>query len=196
MKYAFIEQYRQYWPVRVMCRVLGVSHGGFYDWCGRKPSKRSQANLTLKARIQESFHGSDRTYGSPRVWRDLTEWGYTCSENKVARLMNSLGLKARTRRRRYHQDLGVRQEHCIALNLLERQFGALQPNQRWVADFTYINTGEGWLYLSVVLDLYSRLVVGWSMSANMTTQLVMDALMMAVWRRGKPKSLIHHSDQG
>jgi putative transposase len=86
VKYAFIEQHRQVWPVRAMCRVMDVSHGGFYDWHGRTPSRRSQANQVLKARIQESFHGSDRTYGSPRVWRDLVDWGYACSENRVARL--------------------------------------------------------------------------------------------------------------
>jgi putative transposase len=175
---------------------MDVSHGGFYDWDGRKPSRRSQANQILKAHIQESFHGSDRTYGSPRVWRDMVDWGYVCSENRIARLMKELGLKARPKRRMHPGDMGIRQQHCIAPNLLERQFEAPGPNQRWVADFTYISTGEGWLYLAVVLDLYSRLAVGWSMSPNMTAQLVMDALMMAIWRRGKPKALVHHSDQG
>lgn len=196
MKYAFIECHRVVWPVRTMCRVMDVSHSGFYDWAGRKPSRRSQANQVLKAQIQQSFHGSDRTYGSPRVWRDLMDWGYACSENRVARLMKQLELKARQKRRRVPGDAGIRQEHCIAPNLLERQFEASAPNQRWVADFTYIGTAEGWLYLAVVLDLYSRRVVGWAMSPNMTAQLVIDALMMAIWRRGKPVSLMHHSDQG
>lgn len=111
-----------------MCRVIEVSHSGFYDWAERKPSKRAQANQilkVLKAHIQESFHGSDRTYGSPRVWGDLQDWGYVCSENRVARLMSQLGLKARSRRRRQPGDSGVRQEHCIAPNLLDRQFEAI-----------------------------------------------------------------------
>jgi putative transposase len=179
-----------------MCRVVQVSHSGFYDWVERKPSARDQANQILKARIQESHHGSDRTYGSPRVWLDLLDWGYDCSENRVARLMHQLGLKARGKRRRQPGDTGLRAEHSIAPNLLDRQFDAASPNQRWVADFTYIWTVEGWLYLAVVLDLYSRRAVGWSMSASMTAQLVIDALMMAIWRRGKPNTLMHHSDQG
>jgi putative transposase len=143
-----------------------------------------------------SFIESDRTYGSPRVWRDLLAWGETCSQNRVARLMRAAALQARPRRRRPPQDLGVRPEHRIAPNVLDRRFAAPAPNQYWVADFTYVWTGEGWLYLAVVLDLYSRRVVGWSMNARMTAQFVMDALLMAVWRRGQPKALLHHSDQG
>lgn len=175
---------------------MQVSHSGFYDWVERKPSRREQANRVLKAHIQESFHGSDRPYGSPRVWLDLQDWGHACSENRVARLMQQLGLKARAKRRRQPGDTGVRPEHTIAPNLLERQFVATAPNQRWVSDFTYVWTAEGWLYVAAVIDLYSRRVVGWSMSQNMTAQLVIDALMMAIWRRGKPVSLMHHSDQG
>lgn len=110
--------------------------------------------------------------------------------------MQQLGLKARAKRRRQPGDTGVRPEHTIAPNLLERQFVATAPNQRWVSDFTYVWTAEGWLYVAAVIDLYSRRVVGWSMSQNMTAQLVIDALMMAIWRRGKPVSLMHHSDQG
>lgn len=196
MKYAFIKRHRTTWPIRTMCRVIQVSHSGYYDWVERKPSRRTQANQIIKARIQESYHGSDRTYGSPRVWLDLLDWGYECSENRVARLMQELQLKARHKRRRLPSDTGLRPEHSIAPNLLDRQFEASSPNQRWVADFTYIWTVEGWLYLAVVLDLYSRRAVGWSMSASMTAQLVIDALMMAIWRRGKPITLMHHSDQG
>ena len=179
-----------------MCRVIQVSHSGFYDWVEREPSRRAQTNQTLTARIQESFHGSDRTYGSPRVWLDLRDWGCDCSENRVARLMQALQLKARRKRRRLPGDSGLRPEHSIAPNLLDRHFVASAPNQRWVADFTYIWTVEGWLYVAVVLDLYSRRAVGWSMSASMTAQLVIDALMMSIWRRGKPSALMHHSDQG
>jgi putative transposase len=130
------------------------------------------------------------------VWRDLFAWGHPCSENRVARLMLAAGLQARRKRRHLPMDAGVRPEHAIAPNLLDRQFEATAPNQRWVADFTYIWTQEGWLYFAVVLDLFSRRIVGWSMNTEMTAQLVTDALVMAVWRRGKPQQLLHHSDQG
>jgi putative transposase len=196
VKYGFITRNRTAWPTRMLCRMLGVSHGGFYDWLGRAPSKRSRDNERLSGRIRASFVESDRTYGSPRVWRDLREWGERCSENRVARLMRAAGLQARPKRRRRPQDDGARAEHLIAPNVLNRQFGAPVPNQHWVADFTYVWTAEGWLYVAVVLDLYSRRVVGWSMSSQMSAQLVIDALLMAVWRRGRPKALLHHSDQG
>jgi len=139
---------------------------------------------------------SDSTYGSPRVCRDLQDWGERCSENRVARLMSKAQLRARARRRRLPVDLGLRPEHTIAPNVLDRQFEAAGPNKKWVADFTYLWTAEGWLYVAAVLDLFSRKVVGWSMSAEMTAQLVLDALMMALWRRGRPAALLHHSDQG
>ena len=196
MKYGFIARHRTVWPVRVMCRVMTVSASGYYDWAARSPSQRSQTNARLTTRIRESFAASDRTYGSPRVWRDLQDWGEDCSENRVARLMQAAQLKARSKRRRLPGDSGQRPEHSIAANILDRQFEAAEPNQRWVADFTYVWTAEGWLYVAVVLDLYSRRAVGWSMSSSMTAQLVIDALMMALWRRGKPTSLMHHSDQG
>lgn len=179
-----------------MCGVLGVSRSGFYEWLNRQPSRRAREDQRLLGLIRMSFAQSDSTYGSPRVWDDLTEWGERCSCKRVARLMRASGLRARIRRLRPPADGGIRPEHCIAPNVLGRQFEAAGPNQKWVADFTYIRTGEGWLYLAVVLDLFSRRVVGWSMSAQMTAQFVLDALMMAVWRRGKPKALLHHSDQG
>jgi putative transposase len=179
-----------------MCEVLGVSRGGFYEWLRRAPSRRARQNEQLLAHIRTSFERSARTYGSPRVWRDLTDWGLRCGENRVARLMRSAGLQARRKRRRLPSDPGLRPEHSIAPNLLDRQFEATGPNQRWVADFTYIWTAEGWLYFAVVLDLYSRRVVGWSMSEQMTAELVTDALVMALWRRGRPRELLHHSDQG
>ena len=196
MRYGFVARHRAVWPVRMMCRLLDISHSGFYDWCDRAPSKHCQDNDRLTARIRSSFLQSDKTYGSPRVWRDMYDLGETCSENRVARLMRLAHLQARTKRRGKPIDLGVRPEHLIAKNLLDRQFEAIAPNQRWVADFTYIWTAEGWLFLATVIDLFSRRVVGWSMSSTMTAQLVIDALMMALWRRGKPVSLMHHSDQG
>jgi putative transposase len=196
VRFAFIARHRDAWQTRQMCQALGVSRAGFYEWMNRPESRRTHDNRTLLASIRDSFEQSDRTYGSPRVWRDLRDWGHRCGVNRVARLMLGAGLQARPKRRRLPSDIGLRPEHAIAPNLLERQFEATAPNQRWVADFTYIWTQEGWLYFAVVLDLFSRRVVGWSMNQQMTAQLVTDALVMAIWRRGRPTELLHHSDQG
>ena len=196
MRFEFIAKHRGVWQTRSMCEVLGVSRGGFYEWLRRPESSRSRANRSLLVQIRTSFEQSDQTYGSPRVMRDLKAWGFPCGRHRVARLMLAAGLKARRKRRRLPYDLGVRAEHAIAPNLLDRQFHASAPNQRWVADFTYIWTEEGWLYFAVVLDLFSRRIVGWAASAEMTAQLVTDALVMALWRRGRPRELLHHSDQG
>jgi putative transposase len=196
VRFAFIAKHRGAWQTRELCEALGVSRGGFYEWLKRPESNRSRENRHLLGQVRTSFEQSDRTYGSPRVWRDLRAWGHRCGENRVARLMLAAGLKARSKRRRAPTDAGVRPEHAIAPNHLDRQFHADGPNRRWVADFTYIWTGEGWLYFAAVLDLYSRRVVGWSMKAEMTAELVTDALLMAIWRRGSPKELLHHSDQG
>lgn len=196
MRYAFIARHRLIWPVRAMCRLLSVSHGGFYDWVGRAPSRRAIESERLTGLIRSSYEQSDRTYGSPRVWRDLHDWGERISENRVARLMCRASIRARLKRRRRPLDRDARTEHMIAPNVLDRQFEASAPNQKWVADFTYVWTAEGWLFLAVVLDLFSRRVVGWSMNNQMTAQLVMDALLMAIWRRSWPAELLHHSDQG
>ena len=179
-----------------MCEALGVSRCGFYEWLRRSPSRRDQVDRQLLLHVQTSFLPSDRTYGAPRVWRDLRTWGHRCGLHRIARLMRAAGLQGRPRRRRLPTDLGVRPSNAVAPNLLDRQFEATGPNQRWVADFTYIWTSEGWLFFAAVLDLFSRRVVGWSMSRQMTAQFVTDALLMAIWRRGKPGSLLHHSDQG
>ena len=179
-----------------MCRLLGVSASGFYEWLARPQSARSLANAGLLARIRESFALSHQTYGSPRVWKDLVVAGHSCGENRVARLMRLANIRAQPKPHRKPTDTGVRAEHSVAPNVLERDFAASAPNRKWAADFTYIWTGEGWLYLAVVVDLFSRRVVGWSMHPTMTAQLVLDALMMALWRRGKPAELLHHSDQG
>jgi putative transposase len=179
-----------------MCRLLSVSRSGFHEWHDRAPSAKAIEDERLTGRIR-TFHAlSGRTYGSPRIWRDLREAGELIGENRVARLMHRAGIEALRRKRRRPVDGGVRPECAIATNILDREFQASAPNQRWAADFTYIDTAEGWLFLAVVLDLFSRRVVGWSMQEQMTSQLVMDALTMALWRRGKPKALLHHSDQG
>jgi len=196
VRYAFIGRHRAVWPTRTMCRVLRASPSGFYDWLERSPCKRARDDERLLGLIRTSFQGSDRTYGSPRVHDDLRDWGERCGEKRVARLMRQAQLRARPKRRRPPLDPGIRLEHFIAPNLLDREFEVTRPNQKWVADFTYIATGEGWLYLAVVLDLFSRRIVGWSMQPTMTAQLVLDALLMALWRRGKPTELLHHSDQG
>jgi len=148
----------------------------------------------IGAQVHHSFIASDRTYGARRVWHDVLALGHCCGLHRIERLMRMQALRARPRRRGLPADRGERS--AIADNVLDRQFQADAPNQKWVADFTYIWTAEGWLYVAVVLDLYSRRVVGWSMQSSMTAQLVADALMMAVWRRGKPVELLHHSDQG
>jgi len=152
--------------------------------------------LTPTSRVRASFVASDRTYGARRVWHDLLADGATCGLHRVERLMREGALRARPRRRRLPSDTGDRSQAASVSNVLDRQFEAGAPNQKWVADFTYLWTAEGWLYVAAVIDLFSRRVVGWSMSAAMTAQLVTDALVMAIWRRGKPDALVHHSDQG
>ena len=140
--------------------------------------------------------GVSDDYGARRVWHDLIAEGVSCGLHRIERLMRQQGLKARPRRRRLPPDLGERQAGAIASNMLDRSFEAPAPNRKWIADFTYIWSAEGWLYVAAVVDLFSRRVVGWSMSATITAQLVTDALVMAIWRRGKPRSLLHHSDRG
>lgn len=196
MKYAFIVRHRDVWPTRVMCRVMSVSASGFYEWFARAPSERSQVDARLARSIRESFELSDRTYGSPRVWHDLRAAGEQRGVNRVAHLMKASNLQARRKRRRLPGDSSARLENHNAPNHLQREFEAQAPNQKWVADFTYIWTAEGWLYAAAVMDLYSRRIVGWSMSDTMQAKMVSDALLMALWRRGKPTSLTHHSDQG
>ncbi|HFJ0418694.1 TPA: IS3 family transposase [Pseudomonas aeruginosa] len=194
VKFGFVAKHRGAWPVNLMCEALGVSRGGFYAWLVRPRSRRSLEDEKLGAQVHQSFMRSDRTYGARRVWRDVLEQGQPCGLHRIERLMREQALRARPRRRGLPKDRGERS--AIADNVLDRQFQADAPNQKWVADFTYIWTAEGWLYVAAVLDLYSRRIVGWSMQESMTSQLVVDALMMAVWRRGKPVALLHHSDQG
>ena len=196
MKFVFIAKHRTIWPVAWLCNALGVSRSGFHAWLNRTPSARSRSDEVLGARVRASFVGSDRTYGARRVWHDMLAEGFACGLHRIERLMQLHALRARPRRRRLPKDEGGRQIATVRPNILDRQFEAERPNQKWIADFTYIWTAEGWLYVSAVIDLFSRRVVGWSMSATMTAQLVADALLMAVWRRGKPRELLHHSDQG
>lgn len=194
MRFAFIAKHRGIWPVAWMCGALGVSRSGFHGWLTRAPSQRARDDEQMGTKVRASHVGSDRTYGARRVWHDLLADGMSCGLHRVERLMRERGLRARPRRRSLPKDQGERS--VIAGNVLDRQFTADLPNQKWVADFTYVWTAEGWLYVAAVIDLFSRRVVGWSMSDSMTAQLVTDALIMAIWRRGKPDALLHHSDQG
>ncbi|WP_156464189.1 IS3 family transposase [Devosia sp. Leaf420] len=194
MRFSFVAKHRGIWPVSWICEALGVSRSGFHAWLNRSPSRRSQYDEVLVAGIRSSFAGSDRTYGARRVWHDVLAEGLDAGLHRIERLMRKEGLRARPRRRGLPKDAG--QRHAVSPNILDRAFVASAPNQKWIADFTYIWTAQGWLYVAAVVDLYSRRVVGWSMSSSMTAQLVTDALIMAIWRRGKPDSLLHHSDQG
>jgi putative transposase len=196
VKFSFIARHRGIWAVDWMCGALGVSRGGFYAWLTRPRSKRSRDDEELGAKVRASFLASDRTYGARRLQKDLAADGVFSGLHRIGRLMRLQALKARPRRRRLPPDLGDRPVGSIAPNVLDRGFKAAEPNRKWIADFTYVWTAEGWLYVAVVIDLFSRRVVGWSMSAGMTAQLVTDALVMAIWRRGKPDALLHHSDRG
>lgn len=196
MKFGFIAKYRGTWSVDWLCEALGVSRSGFYAWCKRPPSVRAQTDDALLVAMRQSFVASDRTYGVRRVWPDVRDAGFSCGRERIARLMRHAGLRAKPTRRQRPQDARADVVHTLAPNVLDRQFTATAPNQKWVADFTYVWTSEGWLFVAVVLDLFSRRVVGWSMQAEMTAQLVAEALVMAVWRRGRTTTLVHHSDRG
>jgi putative transposase len=196
VKFFFIAKHRGIWPAGWLCGALGVSRGGFYAWLTRPRSARSHSDEELSAKAKASFVASDRTYGARRVWHDMLADGVSCGLHRIERLMRQQALRARPRRRGLPFDTGERTTNAISSNVLDRTFQAPSANRKWVADFTYIWTAEGWLYVAAVVDLFSRRVVGWSMSATMTAQMVTDALIMAIWRRGKPDALLHHSDRG
>ena len=192
MKFGFIAKPRSVW----LCEALGVSRSGFHAWLKRGPCGRSREDEAIMPAVKASFVASARTYGARRVWRDVLEAGFSCGLHKIERLMRAQALRARPRRRALPKDDGERSASAIALNALDRQFTADQPNRKWIADFTYVWTAEGWLYVAAVIDLFSRRVVGWSMKAEMSAQLVIDALLIAIWRRGRPDALLHHFDRG
>ena len=196
MKFEFIAKHRGIWPVTWMCGVLDVSPSGFYSWRSRPPSDRTLYDEELVRDIRRSFSDSGETYGVRRIWPDLLDWGHDVGRERVARLVRSLQLLAQPKRRKRPVDKGQRLESAIAPNSLDRGFTAAAPNQKWEADFTYVWTTEGWLYVAAVLDLFARRIVGWSMKARMTADLVTDALIMAIWRRQPDPELLHHSDQG
>jgi putative transposase len=196
MRYQFIAEHTKEFGVRHMCQVVGVVRSGYYSWCHRRPGVRAQANQVLDRQVREEYQASRQTYGSPRIQVVLQRKGVACGRHRVARLMRQDGLCARCRRKT-HPVTTQRQPGVIpAPNRLNQDFSAPTPNQKWVSDFTYIETEEGWLFLAVVLDLFSRKVIGWAMSETMDTVLVETALRMALLERRPPTGLLHHSDQG
>jgi transposase InsO family protein len=195
VKYAVIKEYQQRFDVRMMCRVLSVSRSGYYAWDKRPETYRDKANAQLAVEIKDIFDDEKQRVGSPRITQRLRASGHKVSKNRVARLMRQQGWRAKGVKK-FKATTNSRHNLPVAPNILRQDFEAEQPNQKWVSDLTYIWTNEGWLYLAVVLDLYSRLVVGWAMAERMTATLVCDALKMALWRRKNPTEVIVHSDRG
>ncbi len=195
MKYAFIHTERQHHTVNQLCSVLKVSTSGYYAWVDRPPSKTQKANQRLVTKIRCYHQASRRTYGSPRIQKDLIADGEVVSRQRVARLMRAEHIQSKMAKR-FVVTTNSKGTTAPAPDRLRRQFKTQDKNQAWVSDTTFIRTRQGWLYLAVLLDLYSRQVVGWAMSDRNDTKLVADALMMAIWRRGKLNEVVVHSDQG
>jgi putative transposase len=193
-KYEFVEQLKAAFPIRRLCRVLGVSPSGYWAWRRRAPSRRAAANVQLRQQIVTIHRASRATYGAPRIHAELQAQGVRCSRKPVARLMRLDGV-AGCHRRRFHT---TRRDPArpSAPDLVKRAFVAAAPDHLWVADITYVPTGQGFLFLAVVLDACSRRVVGWSMATHLRTELVLAALDMALQHRRPPHGVIHHSDHG
>lgn len=196
MRYAFIEAHRACWPVRLQCRVLSVGVSGYYDWRSREPSDRTRRRMQLGERIAAVHTDSRRTYGSPRVFEQLQNEGEAISRKTVESIMRERGLQGKTRRKRVPRTTDSDHDRPVAANLLERDFDASAPNRKWVADITYIDTGEGWLYLAAVMDCFSRRIVGWAAADHLRSELVEEALRSAIVSRRPTGDLIHHSDRG
>ena len=195
MRYQFIEDHQDEFPVQRMCSVLGVSPSGYYAWQSRPVSLRAQANEKLLAEIRAIHSRSRKTYGSPRVHAELTANGFRVGKNRVARLMRIENLRGQ-RKRKQPRTTNSQHSHPVAPNHLNRDFHATRPNEKWLADITYIPTAEGWLYLAVVLDLFSRKIVGWAFAATLESSLVEQAFRMAAQNRTTLTGLLHHSDRG
>ena len=195
MKFRFISKYEGTFKVGLMCQLFKVTRGGYYAWLKRPKSRRSRENEKLKAKILDIFHNSHRTYGAPRIHVELRSQGLRCGRHRVVRLMNELGIKAKTKRR-FKATTNSKHNLPVAPNLLDQNFEVTAPNKVWASDITYIPTQEGWLYLAVCMDLYSRMVVGWSMDDRITKQLVIGAFNMAVKNRPGIEGSVHHSDRG
>jgi transposase InsO family protein len=195
MRYDFVEAHRRRWPVRLMCRVLRVSPGGYYDWRGRPQSSRAARHDALAVAIRAVHVEVKARYGSPRMHAELVARGESCCLNTVARLMRREGIAATTRRK-FRCTTDSDHGRPVAENVLDRRFEPEAADRAWTADITYVATGEGWLYLAAVEDLYSRRIVGWSMGSRIDSRLVVDALEMAVARRRPGEGLVAHSDRG
>lgn len=190
-----MKEHRGEFEIECMCQTLNVSRSGFYGWCGRKASLRSQEDQRLKGKIVDSHQRSERTYGSPRIHDDLQKSGERVGRRRVARIMKENQIFS-IHKRQFKITTDSEHQFPVAENLLDRDFSADAPNKKWVTDITFIPTAEGWLYLAVVLDLSSRRVVGWSMGTRLERKLVLDALRMALHGRRPPQGLLHHSDRG
>ena len=193
--FRFIAAERACHSIKTLCRVLGVSRSGFHAWVVRPPSRRAIADAALSVRVRALHAASRRTYGSPRIYRDLRADGIAVGRKRVERLMRQNGLSGTVKRRRGHTTIrvpGVR----VANDLVKRDFSPPAPNRLWLADITYLRTWEGWLYLAVVVDCFSRRVVGWALEDHLRADLVVDALEQALQRRRPDRGLVHHSDQG
>ncbi|WP_288413887.1 IS3 family transposase [uncultured Acinetobacter sp.] len=194
MRYAFIQDNQHIWPVRRLCSTLDVHHSGYYAWLKQPTSKTARKRQQLSGLIKQFWLESGGVYGYRKIHCDLKDVGESCGINRVHRLMKADGLKSQLGYRKPKAYAGT--PAVIAANSLNRQFNPTEPNQLWVTDISYIRTHEGWLYFAVVIDLFSRLVVGWSMKSRITTDLVLDALLMALWRRNPKNKVLIHSDQG
>jgi putative transposase len=190
-----IKSNENHFPVRMMCRLLSVSRGGYYAWKHRPPSVREQSNRLLKIEIKRVFDDEKGRPGAPRIARRLQGEGKSAGRHRIARIMRDNGWRAKAAKQ-YKATTNSKHSLPVAPNLLEQNFMADKPDQKWVSDITYIWTDEGWLYLAVVLDLYSRRVIGWAIAERMTAPLVCDALIMALWSRKMPTGVIVHSDRG
>ena len=196
MRFRLIEDHREVWPVRVMCDALSVSPSGFYVWRSRPESPRKTANRELLADIRRVHADHRGRYGAPRIHAELRAEGRSVSRKRVERVMRRHGIRAHVPRRYRVCTTDSKHSLPVAANLLDRKFAAAKPDQIWLADITYIPTGEGWLYLAVILDLFTRKVVGWAMREHMRAELTIAALTMAIQRRRPGPGLMHHSDRG
>jgi transposase InsO family protein len=195
MRYEFIRAEKVCYPVSLLCRSLRVARSGFYAWLSRGESQREQRDRKLLPLIREAFDASRQTYGSPRVYEELRARGVPCSRRTIERLMREAGIRP-PRRRKFRKTTDSDHPYVTATNLLDRDFSSSEPNRRWSTDITYIWTTEGWLYLAVVMDLFSRRIVGWSMRKRLARELVLSALRMALYGRDPGAGLVHHSDRG
>lgn len=197
MKYVFIEKHQAEFNIKAMCRVLQIARSGWYVWHQRRHqiNRRQRFRLVCDNVVREAFSDAKQRYGAPRLTDELRAQGYQFNVKTVAASLRRQGLRAKASRR--FRPVSYRKHDLpVSENLLKQDFYASGPNQKWVGDITYLRTGEGWLYLAVVIDLWSRSVIGWSMSSRMTAQLACDALQMALWRRKCPENVIVHTDRG